>query len=579
MAKNIIYEEQARKKLKTGVDKLANVVKVTLGPKGRNVALQKSFGSPQITKDGVTIAKEIELKDNLENVGAQLMKDAAEETVKEAGDGTTTAVVLAQAIVSEGLKNVAAGTNPMEIRRGIEKAVKYVVRSLKKSAKKIKEKEEIQKVATISANVDEEVGEKIANIMDKVGKDGVITVEEGQTFGLVERYVEGMQFDKGYDSPYFVTDTDTLEAVIEEPYILITEQKISAVKDLLPIIEKCVQGGKKDLVIIAEELEGEALATLVVNKLKGILNVVSVKAPAFGDRRKEMLQDIAVLIGGTVISEDIGKKLENAEIDDLGKADKVVVGKEETTIIGGKGSKKKIQDRIESIKKEMAVGDSDYDKEKLQERLAKLSGGVAVLEVGAATEVELKERKDRIEDALNATKAAVEEGVVPGGGVALLNIANDMGVIRAPSDEELIKGGKIVITNLSSLKKEFGDFENEGEIIGWNILARALIAQIAQIVRNAGANERVIIDRVLRIQEKKENTNMGFDARMHKIVDMIETGIIDPVKVTRLALENAASVAMMLLTTEAVVVDIPEKEDNASAMPQGGMGGGMPGMM
>jgi chaperonin GroEL len=548
MAKQIIYDEKARKKLKKGVDKLANAVKVTLGPKGRNVALQKSFGSPHITKDGVTIAKEIDLEDNLENVGAQLMKDAASETVDEAGDGTTTATVLAQAIVTEGLKNVAAGANPMEIRNGIEKGVELVIKELKKSAKDVQGKEDIKTVATISANGDTEIGETLANIMDKVGKDGVITVEEGQTFGLVEKYVEGMQFDKGYDSPYFVTDSDSLEAVIEEPYILITDQKVSAVKDLLPVIEKCAQSGKKDLVILAEEVEGEALATLVVNKLKGILNVVSVKAPAFGDRRKEMLEDIAILTGGTVISEDIGKKLEAAEVDDLGKADKVVVGKENTTIVGGKGNKSKLNARVETIKRAVEASDSDYDKEKLQERLAKLSGGVAVLEVGAATEVELKERKDRIEDALNATKAAVEEGVVPGAGVALLDARS--------------------VLESTTMKL------SEGEKIGIQILVRALEEPARLIVENAGFEAASVINEM--------GKGKGYDLRKDelKLVDLLQAGIHDPVKVTRLALENAASVAMMLLTTEAVVVDIPEKEDKAAAggMPAGGMGG-MPGMM
>lgn len=544
MAKQIIYDEKARKKLKKGVDKLANAVKVTLGPKGRNVALQKSYGSPQITKDGVTIAKEIELEDNLENVGAQLMKDAAEETVKEAGDGTTTSVVLAQAIVTQGLKNIAAGANPMEIKSGIDKGVKAVITSLKKSAKTIQGKDDIQRVATISANSDTEIGERIANIMEKVGKDGVITVEEGQTFGLVENYVEGMQFDKGFDSPYFVTNSDTLEAEIKEPNILITDQKISAIKDLLPIVEKAVQGGNKNLVIIAEEVEGEALATLVVNKLKGVLNVVSVKAPAFGDRRKEMLKDIAVLTGGSVISEEVGKKLEAAELTDLGKADKVVVGKENTMIVGGKGTKSEINGRIEQIKKEITTTDSDYDKEKLQERLAKLSGGVAVLEVGAATEVELKERKDRIEDALNATRAAVEEGVVPGGGVALLDAIKVLDTVTVSGDEK----------------------------IGVEILRRSLEEPARQIIQNAGKEPAALIGTI--------GKGKGYNFREDdgKLVDMIVEGIIDPVKVSRLALENAASVAMMLLTTEAVVVDIPEKEDkhdHGGGMPGGGMGGMM----
>jgi len=539
MSKQIIYEEKARKKLKKGVDLLANAVKVTLGPKGRNVALQKSYGSPQITKDGVTIAKEIELKDNLENVGAQLMKDAAEQTVNEAGDGTTTAVVLGQAIVTQGLKNIAAGANPMQIKTGIDKGVKAVKEELKKMAKEVKGKEDIKRVATISANGDEEIGDMLANIMEKVGKDGVVTVEEGKSFGLVERYVEGMQFDKGYDSPYFVTNPDSLEAEIEEPYILITEQKISAVKDLLPVIEKAVQSGKKDLVIIAEEVDGEALATLVVNKLKGILNVVSVKAPGFGDRRKEMLADIAVLTGGTVISEDVGKKIETAELTDLGKADKVIVGKEETTVIGGKGKKSDINGRIESIKKEILHIDSDYDKEKLQERLAKLSGGVAVLEVGAATEVELKERKDRIEDALNATRAAVEEGVVSGGGVALLDARKALDTVKVEGDEK----------------------------IGIEILKRALEEPARQIINNAGIEAASVINQM----GNGKGFNFYFDEM--KLVDMIAEGIIDPVKVTRFALENGASVAMMLLTTEAVVVDVPEKEE------KGGMPAGMPGGM
>lgn len=547
MAKDIVYDEQARKKLKKGVDLLANAVKVTLGPKGRNVAVQKSFGIPNITKDGVSIAKEIDLKDNLENVGAQLMKDAAEETVNEAGDGTTTAVVLGQAIVTQGLKNVAAGANPMEIKNGLDKGVKAVIKELKEMAKEVKGKEDIKKVATISANGDEEIGERLANIMDKVGKDGVITVEEGQTFGLIEKYVEGMQFDKGYDSPYFVTNSDTLEAEIEDPYILITDQKVSAVKELLPVIEKCAQSGKKDLVIVAEEVEGEALATLVVNKLKGILNVVSVKAPGFGDRRKAMLEDIAVLTGGTVISEEVGKKLENTEVSELGKADKVVVGKENTTIVGGKGKKSELDGRIETIKKEMGSSDSDYDKEKLQERLAKLSGGVAVLEVGAATEVELKERKDRIDDALNATRAAVEEGVVSGGGIALLDARKALDNVKVSGDEQ----------------------------IGIELLQRALEEPARQIINNAGQEAAAVIPNM------GDGKGYDFSKDGTKLISMVEKGIIDPVKVTRLALENGASVGMMLLTTEAVVIDIPEKDDGKSGgAPQaGGMpAGGMPGM-
>lgn len=545
MAKNIVYDEDARKKLKSGVDKLANAVKVTLGPKGRNVALEKSYGSPQITKDGVTIAKEIELEDHIENVGAQLAKEAATKTVDTAGDGTTTAVVLTQSIVTTGLKNITAGANPMEIRTGIEKGVEAVVEELLAKAKEVKGKEDIKRVATISANGDEEIGNMLANVMDKVGKDGVVTVEEGQTFGLVEKYVEGMQFDKGYVSPYFVTDGDTLTAEIENPYILIYDGKISAVKDMLPVIEKIAQTGKKDIVIIAEEIEGEALATLVVNKLKGILNVVAVKAPAFGDRRKAMLKDIAILTGGDVISEEVGKKLEGADLTDLGQAEKVIVGKEDTTIVNGKGEKAEIEARVEAIRKEISNTESDYDKEKLQERLAKLSGGVAVLEVGAATEVELKERKDRIDDALQATRAAIEEGVVPGGGIALLQAKNVLKKVKTERDEA----------------------------IGIQILEEALEGPFRQILTNAGVEPARVIDQV--------GKGKGYDARNEKIVDMIEVGIIDPVKVTRMALENAASVAMLLLTTEAVVVDKPEdKDDSAAAMGgMGGMGGGMPGMM
>jgi chaperonin GroEL len=548
MAKVIVYDEKARKKLKAGVDKLADAVKVTLGPKGRNVAIAKSYGGPQITKDGVTIAKEIELADNLENVGAQLVKEAATKTVDTAGDGTTTAVVLAQSIITAGLKNIAAGANPMEIRTGIEKGVKTVVGALKKQAKVIKGKEDIKRVATISANGDEEIGDMIANILDKVGKDGVVTVEEGQTFGLVQKFVEGMQFDKGFISPYFVTNADKLTAEIENPYILIYDGKISAVKDMLPIIEKIAQTGKKDIVIISEDIEGEALATLVVNKLKGILNILAIKAPAFGDRKKAMMQDIAVLTGGSVISEEVGKKLEAAELDDLGRAEKVISDKENTTIVNGKGNKADIDARVESIKKEIANTDSDYDKEKLQERLAKLSGGVAVLEVGAATEVELKERKDRIDDALQATRAAIEEGVVAGGGIALLNTVKALDTVKVERDEK----------------------------IGIEILKTSLEGPFRQILINAGIEPARIIEKV--------GGTKGYDARADMIVDMIVEGIIDPVKVARLALENAASVAMLLLTTEAVVIDAPEKEhDHGGAGGgmggMGGMGGGMPGMM
>ncbi|MEI7578964.1 MAG: chaperonin GroEL [bacterium] len=544
MAKIIVFDEKARKQLKNGVDKLANVVKVTLGPKGRNVLLEKSFGAPQITKDGVTIAKEIELEDRIENAGAQLVKEAATKTVERAGDGTTTAVLLTQAIVNSGFKNIAAGANPMEIRTGIEKGVAVVVKELKRAAKEVKGKEEIKKVAVVSANGDEQIGEIIANVMDKVGREGVVTVEEGKTFGLVEKYVEGMQFDKGYVSPYFVTDTDSLTAEIENPYILITDGKISAVKDFLPVIEKIAQSGKKDIVIICEDIDGEALATLIVNKLKGILNIVAIKAPAFGDRRKEMLKDIAILTGGQVISEEVGKKLEATELSDLGHAEKVIAGKDETIIVNGKGEKAQIQSRIDAIKNEITKTDSDYDKEKLQERLAKLSGGVAVIEVGAATEVEMKERKDRLDDALQATRAAIEEGVVSGGGVALFDAIKVLDTLKVEGDE------KIAIM----------------------ILKRALEEPARQIAENAGKEGAVIIS--------KTGNGKGYDARGDKFVDMIAAGILDPVKVTRLALENAASIAMLLLTTEAVVAELPKKDE--PAMPggggMGGMGGGM-GMM
>lgn len=536
MAKQIVFDEKARKELKKGVDKLANAVKVTLGPKGRNVLLGKSYGSPQITKDGVTIAKEIELENKIQDSGAQIVKEAATKTVDKAGDGTTTAVVLTQAIVNQGFKNIAAGSNPMEIRTGIEKGVKAVVENLKMMAKPVKGKEEIRKVAVVSANGDEEIGDILASVMDKVGKEGVVTVEEGQTFGLVEKYVEGMQFDKGYISPYFVTNAEDLTAEIRDPYILLTDTKISAVKDMLPLVEKIAQAGKKDIVIIAEEVEGEALATLIVNKLKGILNIVAVKAPAFGDRRKEMLQDIAVLTGGSVISEELGKKLENAELGDLGRAERVIVGKEETIIVNGDGEKKSIEARVEQIKNEIAKTDSDYDREKLQERLAKLSGGVAVIEVGAATEVEMKERKDRLDDALQATRAAIEEGVVPGGGVALIDARPALKSVKVTGDEQ----------------------------IGLDILFRALEEPARLIAENAGKEGSVIVSKI--------GKGTGYDARKEEFVNMIQAGILDPVKVTRLALENASSVASLLLTTEAVVVEKPKKEEPAMPDPGAGMG-------
>jgi chaperonin GroEL len=528
MAKQVTFNEDARKKLKKGVDKLANAVKVTLGPKGRNVALEKSFGVPHITKDGVSIAKEIDLEDKIENMGAKILIEAASKTVDTAGDGTTTAVVLAQAIISEGFKTVAAGANPMEIRVGIEKGVEAVVDALKKAAVKVKGKEDYERVATISANGDQEIGKILANIINKVGAGGVVTVEDGQTFGLVEKYVEGMQFDKGYLSPYFAVNADDQTVVIDRPAILITDKKIGVAKELFTALEKLVASGTRDVVIIAEDVDGDALANLIINKLKGHLNVVAVKAPAFGDRRKAMLEDIAILTGGSVITDDLGRSLETMEVSDFGRAEKVKVTKEETTIINGTGDKKTIEARVNSIKKEIEGTSSDYDKEKLAERLAKLSGGVAVLEVGAASEIEQKERKDRIDDALQATRAAIEEGVVAGGGVALLN-------------------AKVVLDSVKVNK-------NNDEIIGLNILRNALEAPFRQILANAGKEAAAYIMDV--------KAGKGYDARNDKVVDMIDAGITDPVKVTRTALENAASVAMLLLTTEAIVSEVPKKEES-----------------
>lgn len=536
-AKKVVYEEEARNKLKSGVDKLANAVRVTLGPKGRNVAIQKSYGAPHITKDGVSIAKEIELADPIENIGAKIVMEAASKTVDTVGDGTTTAVVIAQAIIHEGLKNVTAGANPMEIRTGIEKGVAAVIAKLGKAKKEVKGKEDITKVATISANGDAEIGEILGNIIDKVGKEGVVTVEEGKTLGLDQKYVEGMQFDKGYISPYFAAKSEDLKAEIANPVILITDKKISAVKDFMPILEKVAASGKRDVAIIAEDVDGEALSTLILNYLKGTLNVVAVKAPAFGDRRKAMLQDIAILTGGAVITEELGKDLETMEMDDLGAAEKIIVTKDDTTIVGGKGDKAEITARVEAIKKEIAATTSDYDREKLQERLAKLTGGVAVLEVGAPTEVELKERKDRIEDALAATRAAIEEGIVAGGGVALLDAVDALDDVKAVRDEQ----------------------------IGVNILRSALEEPFRRILLNAGKDPAA--------WRRDVGKGMGYDAREEKVVNMVESGIIDPVKVTRLALENAASAAMMLITTEAVVTEIPEPKEAAAPAPDmGGMG-------
>jgi chaperonin GroEL len=538
-AKQLVFAEDARRRLKAGVDMLAAAVATTLGPKGRNVALDRKFGSPTITHDGVTVAKEIELEDPYENMGAQLLKEAATKTNDIAGDGTTTSTVLAHAMVNEGLKNLAAGSNPMLLKRGIEAAAKAVSEALAKSAINVTEKDEIASVAAISAQ-DKEIGNLIAEVMDKVGKDGVITVEESKGLEFETEYVEGMQFDRGYISAYFVTDPEHMEAKIDEPYILIHDKKISAATDIVPILEKLVQIGKRELIVIAEDVDGEALATLVLNKLRGMLNVVAVKAPGFGDRRKAMLQDIAILTGGTVVTEELGRKLESVTISDLGRATKVVATKEDTTIVEGKGEPAKIKGRIEEIKVEIDKSTSDYDKEKLQERLAKLSGGVAVIRVGAATETELKEKKHRVEDALSATRAAVEEGIVPGGGVALIN------ALEAVQD---LKG------------------ESEEATVGINIVRRALEVPMRKIAENAGQDGAVVIENVRRMQAEKKNKNFGFDVLKGEYVDMVKAGIIDPAKVTKGALENAASIAAMILTTEALITDVPEK-DKAPAAPQ-----------
>ena len=538
MAKQIVFSEEARRNLKIGVDILANAVKTTLGPKGRNVALDKKWGAPTITHDGVTVAKEIELKDPYQNMGAQLLKEAATKTNDVAGDGTTTATVLAQAMVNEGLKNIAAGANPMLLKRGIEKAAQAVSKTIREMAIEVKTREDIAHVASISAN-DREIGELIAEVMDKVGKDGVITVEESKGLEFETEYVEGMQFDRGYISPYFVTNPERMEAVLEEPYILIYDKKISAAQDLVPLLERLLQVGKRDLLVIAEDVEGEALATLVLNKLRGVLNVVAVKAPGFGERRKAMLQDIAILTGGQVISEELGRKLENVQISDLGRADKVVVTKEDTTIVGGKGDEAAIKGRIEQIRAEIERATSDYDREKLQERLAKLAGGVAIIRVGAATEVELKEKKHRVEDALSATRAAVEEGIVPGGGVALLNAVDALDEVEKEVDGDVLTGVRIV--------------------------RRALEEPLRQLAVNAGYDGAVVVENVRRKQAEENNRNIGFDVLREEYVDMINAGIIDPAKVTRSALENAASIAAMILTTEALITDIPEKEEKTPA--------------
>jgi chaperonin GroEL len=542
MAKEITFDTAARDRIKRGVDKLANAVKVTLGPKGRNVILDKKFGAPTVPKDGVSVAKEIELKDPIENMGAQLVKEVASKTADAAGDGTTTATVLAQAIYGHGIKNVASGANPMDLKRGIDKAVEAVVESLRKQSKNIKGSQEITQVATISSNSDAEIGKMIATAMEKVGKDGVITVEEAKGTETEVKTVEGMQFDRGYLSPYFVTNTEKMEADLDSPYILIYDKKVSSMKELLPILEATAQTGKP-LLIIAEEVEGEALATLVVNKIRGALRVAAVKAPGFGDRRKAMLEDIAILTGGKVISEETGMKLEDAKIEYLGRAEKINIDKDNTTIVNGAGKKSEITGRITQIKAQIDITTSDYDKEKLQERLAKLSGGVAILYIGAATEVEMKEKKDRVDDALHATRAAVQEGIIPGGGVAY---------IRA------IEALKSVVT------------DNEDQATGVNIIRLALEAPLRTIAENAGQEGSVIVNKV-----KEGKKDYGYNAGENKFEDFFAAGIIDPTKVSRLALENAASIAGLLLTTEAVVSEIPEEKEAPSMPPGGGMGGMM----
>lgn len=543
MAKQILFNEDARRALGKGVDALANAVKVTLGPKGRNVVLDKKFGAPTITNDGVTIARDIELEDPFENMGAQLVKEVATKTNDVAGDGTTTATILAQAMIQEGMRNVAAGANPMILKRGIEKAVAKLVEEIKKRSIAVSDKASIAQVASISAG-DEEVGGLIADAMEKVGKDGVITVEESKTMGTQLSVVEGMQFDRGYISPYMVTDPDKMEAVMSEPYILITDRKIASIQEMLPVLEKVVQAGK-ELLIIAEDVEGEALATLVVNKLRGTFKAVAVKAPGFGDRRKAMLQDIATLTGATVITEDVGRKLDSVTMEDLGTARQVRVTKDETTIVEGHGDPQAIKDRVAQIKAQIAETTSDFDKEKLQERLAKMSGGVAVIEVGAATEVELKDKKYRLEDALNATRAAVEEGIVAGGGTTLIDIL--------PALDE---------------------FNEDGDVqTGINLVKRAIEAPLRQIAENAGLEGSVIVAKV-----KASEDGVGFNALKEEYVDMVKAGIVDPAKVTRTALQNAASIAALVLTTETLVADKPEPAPAAPVAPAG-MGGGMPGMM
>ncbi len=548
-AKDLVFDENARRELKRGIDALANAIRVTLGPRGRNVAIDKKWGPPTVTHDGVTVAKEIELENSFQNMGAQMLKQAATKTNDVAGDGTTTATILAQSMVTEGLRNVAAGANPMMMKRGIEQATAAAVEEIKRIAVPVKGREDLERIAAISAN-DPEIGKLFAEAMEKVGKDGVITVEESKTLQLEIEYTEGMQFDRGYISPYFISNPDRMVAEVDEPHILITDKKISAVADILPVLESLVQTGRKELVIIAEDVDGEALGTMVLNKLRGILNVLAVKAPGFGDRRKEMLRDIATLTGGEVITEELGKKLENATINDLGRARRVTANKDETTIIEGHGSEDQIKARINQIRAQIEETTSDYDREKLQERLAKLSGGVAVVKVGAATEVELKEKKARVEDALQATRAAVEEGVVPGGGVALLAVARALEKLQLEGDQK----------------------------VGVEIFKRALEEPTRQLVNNAGLEGSVIVQELR--QRQQTSPNMGFDVAAEEYTDLVQAGIIDPAKVTRSAVENAASVAAIMLTTDALVTEKPEKAPAAGAgggMPggMGGMGGGM----
>lgn len=547
MAKQLVFSDEARRKLQAGMDILAQAVVTTLGPKGRNVALDRKFGSPTITHDGVTVAKEIELEDPFENMGVQLMKEAATKTNDIAGDGTTTSTVLAHSIVTSGIRNLAAGANPMLLKLGIQAATRTVAEEISKQALEVTTKEDISNVASISAQ-DRNIGELIADVMDKVGKDGVITVEESKGLEFETEYVEGMQFDRGYLSPYFITDADAMEANISSAYVLIYDKKISAAQDLVPLLEKLVQMGKRELVIVAEDIDGEALATLVLNKLRGMLNVLAIKAPGFGDRRKAMLQDIAILTGGTVITEEMGRKLDSVTVEDLGQAERIVSTKDNTTIVGGKGDTDAIKSRIDQIRTEIEKSTSDYDSEKLQERLAKLSGGVAIIGVGAATETELKEKKHRVEDALSATRAAVEDGIVPGGGVALIN----------------------AMSTLDDLKMEYADAQ-----IGVAIVRESLDVPMRKITSNAGKDGSVILENVRRAQAEKKNKNIGYDVLTEEYSDMIKAGVIDPAKVTRGALENAASIAAMILTTEALITDIPADEPAMPPMPGGGGMGGM----